>query len=213
MKPQLTEKRAEKRNAYSSDNLDNLGPIVEVYFHSRSQEKAQEITNEKKQEQLAAEINKAQRKQLGSWEDKGLGQIPEKPSDPYIHSIQHCRKNPGLSQRDKLEYLKDSLEGKAKQVVAGFKLTEVNYNIPIQMLKGRFGREVEIGRAHYEEVTKLQPVLRKNQEQYSDVFVPLIENKLPENIRLSVLHQKDQQWNIDELLVALSREITIREKS
>jgi len=59
-------------------------------------------------------------------------------------------KNDTLSQRDKFEYLKDCLEGKAKQVVAGFRLTEANYAVAVQMLKDRFGREEEIGRAHYE---------------------------------------------------------------
>jgi len=59
-------------------------------------------------------------------------------------------KNHTLSQHEKFQYLKDCLEGKAKQLVAGFRLTEANYAVAVQMLKDRFGREEEIGRAHYE---------------------------------------------------------------
>ena len=147
-------------------------------------------------------------------------------------------KNDTLSQRDKFEYLKDCLEGKAKQVVAGFRLTEANYAVAVQMLKDRFGREEEIGRAHYEGMIKLQPVfsdrdivrirklydevefhhrslqaLEKSQDKYSDVFVPIVESKLPEGLRLSVLNEKREQWKMDELLATLAKEITIREKS
>ena len=37
------------------------------------------------------------------------------------------RNNPQLSDRDKFEYLRGSLEGKAKQSIASFILTEVEY--------------------------------------------------------------------------------------
>ncbi len=147
-------------------------------------------------------------------------------------------KNPDISDRDKFEYLKDSLAGQAKITVAGFKMTEANYKQAITMLKDRFGRPDEISRAHYEEMQKLQPVfsdkdigrvrklydevefhhralqaLGKSQDQYSDVFVPMIETKLPENIRVSVLSQKKGSWNMDQLLEVLSTEINIREIS
>ena len=146
--------------------------------------------------------------------------------------------NQQLSDRDKFEYLRDSLEGKAKHSIAGFRLTEANYKVALQMLKDRFGREEEISRVHYEGLTKLQPVfndkditkvrklydevefhhralqaLGKKQEQYSDVFVPMIESKLPENIRVSVLAKKNDIWNMNEMLAVLATEINIREKS
>ena len=147
-------------------------------------------------------------------------------------------RNQQLSDRDKFEYLRDSLEGKAKNSIAGFRLTEANYKVALQMLKDRFGREEEISRVHYEGLTKLQPVfndrditkvrklydevefhhralqaLGKTQEQYSDVFVPMIESKLPENIRVSVLAKKSDIWNMNEMLAVLATEINIREKS
>ena len=97
------------------------------------------------------------------------------------------------------------------------------------MLKDRFGREEEISRVHYEGLTKLQPVfsvrdiakvgklydevesyhrampaLEKKQEQYSDVFVPMIDSKLPENLRVSVLSKKGDIWNMNKMLAVLA---------
>ena len=143
--------------------------------------------------------------------------------------------NPELIDRDKFEYLKDSLEGNAQRVVAGFRLTESNYKVALQMLKDRFRKEDEIGHVHYDALTKLQPIysdknisrvkklyddvkfhhralqaLDKSQEKYADVFVPMIESKLPESIRVSVVSQKTEQWNMDQLLEVLSKEISIR---
>ena len=55
--------------------------------------------------------------------------------------------------------------------------------------------------------------LGKSQDQYPDAFVSLIESKLPENIRVSVLSKKDQQWDIGKFLDVLGKEISIREAS
>lgn len=40
--------------------------------------------------------------------------------------------HPQLSDRDKFEYLRDSLEGKAKKAIARFRLTEVNYKVELK---------------------------------------------------------------------------------
>ena len=65
------------------------------------------------------------------------------------------------SDREKFKYPRDSLEGKAKHSIAAFGLTEANYKVALQMLKDRFGREEEISRVHYEELTKLQSVFNE----------------------------------------------------
>ena len=144
--------------------------------------------------------------------------------------------NEDLSERDKFDYLKSLLEGTARSAVAGFTLTEVNYKEAIKLLTDRFGREEDISHSHYEELMKLQPVfsdkdmtrirklyddvethhralkaLGKAQDQYSDVFVPLIESKLPENLRVSLLMKKSGPWKMDEMLDILGKEIKIRE--
>ena len=91
----------------------------------------------------------------------------------------------------------------------------MNYKEAIKLLTVRFGREEDISLSHYEELMKLQPVfsdkdmtrirklyddvethhralkaLGEAQDQYSDVFVPLIESKLSENLRVSLLMKK-----------------------
>ena len=93
-----------------------------------------------------------------------------------------------------------------------------------------------IGRTHYEELTRLQTVFNdkdivrirqfhddvefhhgafqavgKSQNQNPNVFMPLIESKLPENSRVSVLSKRDKQWGIDKFLDVLGKEIRIRE--
>ena len=115
-------------------------------------------------------------------------------------------------------------------------LTETNCDIATERLKDRFRKLEDIGRAHYEELTKLQLVfsdkdtvgiiplyddvefhnrtlqaLRKRQDQYSDVFMPLIVSKLPDNIRVSVLSKKDQLLGIDKFPDMLGKEISIKE--
>ena len=91
-----------------------------------------------------------------------------------------------------------------------------------------------IGRTYYEELTRLQTVFNdkdivrirqfhddvefhhgalqavgKSQNQNPNVFMPLRESKLPENIRVSVLSKRDKQWGIDKFLDVLGKEIRI----
>jgi len=105
--------------------------------------------------------------------------------------------NPKLSDGNKFEYLRNSLEGKAKRSIAGFRLTEAIYRVALQM----------------EFQHRTLRALGKKQERYSDVFVPMIENKLPENIRLSLYAKKGAIRNVNEMQAVLATEINIREKS
>ena len=99
----------------------------------------------------------------------------------------------------------------------------MNYKEAFKLLTDRFGRE--------EELMKLQPVfhdkditwirklydnvdthhralkaLGKAQDQYSDMFVPLTESKLPENLQVSLLKEKSGSWKVDEMLDILGKE-------
>ena len=114
--------------------------------------------------------------------------------------------NEGLSDRDKFDHFKGLLDRPAKLAVTGFTLTSANYEAAIKMLQERFGRPEEISRAHYDGMMQLKPVvddrdipkirklfgevkthnryllaLGKDEEHYSDVFVPMIITKLPKN--------------------------------
>ena len=53
----------------------------------------------------------------------------------------------------------------------------------------------------------------KNEDQYSDVFVPMIISKLPENLRVAVLSEKKTTWKMDEILKTLGEKIRVRQMS
>ena len=54
--------------------------------------------------------------------------------------------------------------------------------------------------------------LGKKQENYSEILVPQLEHKLSSYLRISVLeHKKDSNWNMEEFLTVLQKEIKIRE--
>ena len=122
--------------------------------------------------------------------------------------------------------------------VTGFTLTSANYEAAIKMLQERFGRPEEISRAHYDYMIRLKPVvddrdipkvrklfdemethhrallaLGKDEDQYSDVFVPMIISKLPENLRVAVLCEKKTTLKMDEMLKTLGEKIRVREMS
>ena len=140
--------------------------------------------------------------------------------------------NEGLSDRDKFDHLKGLLDGPAELAVTGFTLTSTNYEAAIKMLQGRFGRPEEISRAHYDGMIQMKPVvdgrdipkirklfdevethhrallaLGKDEDQYSDVFVPMIISKLPENLRVAVLSEKKTTWKMGEMLKTLGEKI------
>ena len=55
--------------------------------------------------------------------------------------------------------------------------------------------------------------LGKDQDQYSDVFVPMIISKLPKNLRVAVLGEKKTTWKMDEMLKTLGEKVRVREMS
>ena len=54
--------------------------------------------------------------------------------DAAIHS------NPSLSAVEKMNYLKEKLDGNAAEVISGLALTNINYEEAIKLLKERFGK-------------------------------------------------------------------------
>ena len=142
--------------------------------------------------------------------------------------------NEGLSDRDKFDHLKGLLDGPVELAVTGFTLTSANYEAVIEMLQERFGRPEEISRAHYDGMIQMKPVvddrdipkirklfdevethhgallaLGKDEDQYSDVLVPMIISKLPENLRVAVLSEKKTTWKMDEMLKTLGKKINM----
>ena len=58
-------------------------------------------------------------------------------------------KNPNLQPVDKFNYLRAELEGDASVVISGLELTNTNYEVAVNLLQERFGRDELMMDAHY----------------------------------------------------------------
>ena len=66
--------------------------------------------------------------------------------------------NKNLSAVDKFSYLKSLVQEPARSTTAGFALTAVNYQVAVQALKKRYGKEIAIQRAQVNDLLHLSPV-------------------------------------------------------
>ena len=143
--------------------------------------------------------------------------------------------NWNLTDVQKFSYLKNQLVGEAACTIDGFALTNINYAIAIDLLKERYGQRHKIVHAtmqtliqlpapmntlhslrkFYDDMeTKIRALesLRKPQEAYGDVLVPIVLNKLPGDIRAHLAHQHgDDDWLLSDLRRAIFKEINIKE--
>ena len=147
--------------------------------------------------------------------------------------------NEELANVDKFKYLKSFLEEPARSVIAGMPITDAEYGTAIDLLKKRYARPLVIERTHINELTSLSPVfseknvarLRALHDQiethfrglealgvdkytYSSYVVPLLMEKVPENIRINMIRFSDKEqmeWMLDDMLVALEKEVSVRE--
>lgn len=76
--------------------------------------------------------------------------------DTAVHS------NDVLCKKEKFTYLKSYLTGATAKAVAGFTLTDSNYDNAIDMLKNRFGRKDIVVSAHMSNLLTLTPVKRSS---------------------------------------------------
>ena len=58
-------------------------------------------------------------------------------------------KNPNLQPVDKFNYLRAELEGDASVNISGLELTNTNYEVAVNILQERFGRDELMMDAHY----------------------------------------------------------------
>ena len=58
-------------------------------------------------------------------------------------------RNPNLQPVDKFNYLRAELEGDASAVISGLELTNSNYEVAVNLLQERFGRDELMMDAHY----------------------------------------------------------------
>ena len=146
--------------------------------------------------------------------------------------------NPGLSDVDKLNYLRNLLVGPAAGAIRGLPLTAEIYESARAILKKRFEQPQVIINARIEGLEKVSAVsaynhLRRlrllydrveahvralqvlgiNSESYGKLLIPLLMEKVPPNMRLRISRTVDQpEWDLDVLLDAFDHEIEARER-
>ena len=143
--------------------------------------------------------------------------------------------NPSLSGVQKFNYLKAQLQGDAARTIAGFPLTEMNYQHSIALLEERFGQPHKLVSAHMQALLEMpNPTsnlaslrafydtiethtrglssLGKTKDTYGDLLIPIILGKLPMDTRKNLAREHtNTEWTIDELMSAILKEIRVFE--
>ena len=145
--------------------------------------------------------------------------------------------NSSLSNVQKFNYLKAQLEHKALQSIAGFALTNLNYDEAINVLKERFGNTEKIFSTYLEALIEIpQPrnelrslktvydqiesyvrgldALGESQATYGKLLVPIIVKKLPGEMRrhLRRVHGTST-WLLQDLRRSIHEEINIMDEA
>ena len=143
--------------------------------------------------------------------------------DSYTAAVHN---NDTLSKVDKFNYLKALLEGPAAAAIAGFTLTEENYETALKLLKDRYANPQVIVSSHVDALLKLESCsniheiskmrnlydsiethirslanLEVPSESYGTILIPMILAKLPQEMQLLISRKvgKDN-WKLDDLL-------------
>ena len=142
--------------------------------------------------------------------------------------------NASLSAVEKFTYLRGRLTGKALSSLSGVPLTNDNYHVALDLLKGRFGDVQTIVDAHYvalinlpvasTESSSLRTLYDTMEQQFrslqalgqdleQSVFVSMITSKLPQESLFQMELQKDKEtpWTANNLRKVLSSLITATE--
>lgn len=143
--------------------------------------------------------------------------------------------NVNLTDVQKFTYLKSQLEGKAARVIEGFAMTNANYARAIDLLRERFGKQHKITHAAMQALLKLPApsnilsslrnfhdimemyircleAMGQCQENYGNLLVPVILDKMPSEIRKQLARENgENNWILEDLRRAINREICILE--
>ena len=143
--------------------------------------------------------------------------------------------HPNLSDIQKFNYLRAQLRGNASRSISGFPLTNANYQRSIELLRERFGQRHRIIDAHMEAMLYLTnptnqlaslrhfydtlethirglEALGKSHESYGGILVPIIQRKLPVDLKKNLARgHTNEEWSLDELRKAILKEVEILE--
>ena len=152
--------------------------------------------------------------------------------DSYESAI---HRNPSLSEVQKFNYLKSLLHGDAAQTIAGFSMTNTNYEKAISLLQERYGQTHKIIQTYMQALLDIPPPLNtvdnlriyydkmetyvrgleslgQTDDTYRSLLVPIILNKLPGEIRKNLAReQKSTNWILSDLRPAICDELNIME--
>ena len=143
-------------------------------------------------------------------------------------------RNPNLQPVDKFNYLRAELEGDASAVISGLELTNSNYEVAVNLLQERFGRDELMMDAHYSALMDLPVslnVTEKLRATYDMIekhlrslkalgenvdqphFVFLIKSKLPKMVisRMEEYKDMEEKWTVESIRKALKRYICAQE--
>ena len=156
---------------------------------------------------------------------------------PYngSHSGTASKSNPCLTGVQKLNYLRAQLQGEAAKVVAGFPLTNANYEHSVTLLTERYGQTHKLVQAHMQALLDLPSPnnsltslklfrdsteshmrsllsLGKSSDSYGALLVPIILGKLPTDMKKNLARDHENgEWTISDLQSAILKEIHILE--
>ena len=147
-------------------------------------------------------------------------------------------RNPHLSAIDKFNYLNSYLESSAAEAIAGLTLTSANYEEAIATLKKRFGNTQLIVNRHMDALLGLTSItshhdlkgLRRlydaveahvrglralgvSSESYGGLLTSILMNKLPPEIRLIISREITGEWDMEQIMKIVNREVDARERS
>ena len=138
---------------------------------------------------------------------------------------------------EKFQFLKSVSEKTAAETISGLPLTSSNYLEAIELLKARYSNKQIITSKHMDTLMQLPGVsssedLRKlrfiydktegivrslqgigiTSETYGTFLIPVIMEKLPPDLRLTLSRKLCEEWDLNSLLKASGTELTLREK-
>ena len=152
--------------------------------------------------------------------------------DSYESAI---HRNPSLNEVQKFNYLKSLLYGDASQTIAGFSMTNTNYEKAISLLQERYGQTHKIIQTYMQTLLDIPPPLNtvdslriycvkmetyvrgleslgQTDDTYGSLLVPIVLNKLPGEIRKNLAREhRSTNWTLSDLRIAIRNKLDIME--
>ncbi|XP_047143059.1 uncharacterized protein LOC124817258 [Hydra vulgaris] len=148
--------------------------------------------------------------------------------------------NEDLSNIQKMTYLRNLLQGPAQASITGLALTNENYETAFDVLKRRYDNKQALISSHMRKLLSLERInsinriemLRKffvsleiqvrslenlgiSSNMYGPLLIPIILEKIPEELTLIINHQynNNDNWDVKSIIDFLTNELSAREQT